>query len=295
MTGPHEDGAALPRHIVHPGPPAPERFRFVECRAHSIALTVGPGASVNEAIAEAFAGQGFEGGFVRIRDVTMKQLDYVMPAASPDESHAAWYSETFSMPGGTIIDAGLHMGRRDDKPFLHCHGSWRGPDGVVAMGHILPFHAEFSQEVTLEALALDGALLEVQADPETCFSLFSPVPRPRINRPGGRRAILCTVRPNVDLTQSVEAICQETDLRNAKIEGIGSLVGADYEDGTTLTAFASEILVRKGQVSAADQQARAVIDIDMVDLTGRISGGTLIRGKNPVCVTAELLLVDIGA
>lgn len=139
--------AALPRSIVHPGPETPERFRAIGCRAHPVTLIVRAGMCVNEAIAAAFAERGFEGGYIRLKNVPMKRLEYVMPAAAPDASHAAWYSETFSMPEGTIIDAGLHMGRRDGQPFLHCHGSWKSAQGVVSMGHLLPFEAQLIGKV----------------------------------------------------------------------------------------------------------------------------------------------------
>lgn len=280
------------RSIVHPGPQTPERFRAVGCYVHPVTLTVRPCRSVNEAIAEAFVEQGFDGGYVRLAGVAMKRLDYVMPAASPDDSHAAWYSQTYSMPGGTIIDAGLHMGRREGKPFLHCHGAWRGEDGGLAMGHLLPFEAEFAEETRLPALALDGALMVTRHDEETNFPLFSPMAQPRKRSEGGSRAILCTIRPNTDLSIAVETICGEFGLGNADVNGIGSLIGVDYEDGTTLTAHASELLIRKGHVHVDGSAPVASMEIAMVDLTGLISGGVLVRGSNPVCVTAELLLSE---
>ncbi|NSX93029.1 PCC domain-containing protein [Agrobacterium tumefaciens] len=282
----------LPRRIVHPGPITPERFRAVGCHAHPVTLTARSGVCVNEAIADAFAARGFEGGYIRLKNVPMKRLDYVMPAAAPDDAHAAWYSETFSMPGGTIIDAGLHMGRRDGKPFLHCHGSWKSADGVVSMGHLLPFEAEFAAETPLEALALDGAILDVQRDEETNFPLFTPIAQPRNRKDAGLRALLCTVRPNTDICTALEAACQQFGLQQAEINGIGSLIGVDYEDGTSLTAYASEILIRNGRIDPVMGDQQATLDIAMVDLTTHISGGRLVRGKNPVCVTFELLLSE---
>lgn len=283
----------LPRSIVHPGPATPERFRVVGCHAHPIRLNARPGVCVNEAIAEAFDEQGFDGGYVRLKNVPMKRLHFVMPAAAPDDAHAAWYSETFSMPGGTIIDAGLHMGRRDGQPFLHCHGSWKSAEGVLSMGHLLPLESEFAGETPLEALALDGAILDVQKDEETNFPLFTPIAQPRSRKDAGLRALLCTVRPNTDICTALEAACRQFDLREAEVNGIGSLIGADYEDGTSLTAYASEILIRNGRIRpAATGGERAMLDIAMVDLTTQISGGRLVRGKNPVCVTFELLLTE---
>jgi predicted DNA-binding protein with PD1-like motif len=283
----------LPRRIVHPGPVTPERFRAVGCHAYPVTLTVRSGVSANEAIADAFAELGFEGGYVRLKNVPMKRLQYVMPAAAPDDAHAAWYSETFSMPGGTIINAGLHMGRRDSAPFLHCHGSWKSADGVVSMGHLLPFETEFAVETTLEALALDGAILDVQKDEETNFPLFTPIAQQRHQKGSGLRALLCTVRPNTDICTALEEVSTQSGLREAEVNGIGSLVGADYEDGTSLNAYASEILINKGRIGpAASGDRQAKLDIAMVDLTTHISGGRLVRGKNPVCVTFELLLTE---
>ncbi|MCP6330253.1 hypothetical protein NL460_29370, partial [Klebsiella pneumoniae] len=60
--------------------------------------------------------------------------------------------------------------------------------------------------------------------------------------------------------------------------------------GTTITAYASEILIRAGHISSDSE--RTAVDIAMVDLTRHISGGRLVRGKNPVCVTFELLLTE---
>ena len=283
----------LPRRIVHPGPITPERFHAIGCHAYPVTLTVRSGICANEAIADAFAALGFEGGYVRLKNVPMKRLHYVMPAAAPDDAHAAWYSETFSMPEGTIIDAGLHMGRRDGAPFLHCHGSWKSANSIVSMGHLLPFETEFAVETPLQALALDGAILDVQKDEETNFPLFTPVAQQHNQKASGLRAVLCTVRPNTDICTALEAAATRFGLQEAEVNGIGSLIGVDYEDGTSLSAYASEILISNGRIGPADAGGQqALLDIAMVDLTKHISGGRLVRGKNPVCVTFEVLLTE---
>jgi predicted DNA-binding protein with PD1-like motif len=281
----------LPRQIVHPGPVTPERIRSVACHVQPVRLRLPSGCDINTAIARAFADQGFEGGYVRLKDVPMRTLHYVMPAAAPDDSHAAWYSETYVMHDAVILDAGLHAGERDGKPFLHCHGTWRDADGRIGMGHLLPFEAELRDETTVEALALVGALLVTRPDAETNFPLFNPEARPAARNGGGTRAVLATVRPNTDLCHAAEEICRTSSLGEASVHGIGSLVGADYEDGTTLTAHASELYIQDGRVLQKNGDHDAAIDIAMVDLTGRHSHGLLKRRLNPVCVTAELLLV----
>ncbi len=285
---------ALPRHIVHPGPATTERVRAVECLAWPVRITLKTGCTINEAIAQGFAEQGFEGGYVRLSQVPMRSLNYVMPAAAPDESHAAWYSETYAMPGGVILDAALHAGRREEKPFLHCHGAWQEPEGRIEMGHLLPFEAEVLEETIVDAIAISGALFVTRHDTETNFPLFNPEKRPDAvtTEPSASRAILVTVRPNTDLCRAVEEICRAFDIRDAQVHGLGSLVGADYEDGTTLTAHASELYIRNGTVTQQNGSCHAALDIAMVDLTGRHSHGLLKRGLNPVCVTAEILIVE---
>lgn len=282
----------LPRHIVHPGPVSPERVRAVACHVQPVKLTLQTGCDINTAIARGFAAHGFEGGYVRLKNVPMRKLHYVMPAAAPDDSHAAWYSETHVMQNAVILDAGLHAGERDGKPFLHCHGTWRDGEGQIGMGHLLPFEAELLKHTQVEAIALVGALLVTRPDAETNFPLFNPEARPVKVKSECRRGVLATVRPNADLCHAVEEICRNHSLRRARVEGIGSLVGADYQDGTTLTAHASELYIENGQVVEEDGQPQAAIDIAMIDLTGRHSHGLLKRGLNPVCVTAELLIVE---
>lgn len=282
----------LPRHIVHPGPVSPERVRAVACHVQPVTLTLQTGCDINTAIARGFAAHGFEGGYVRLKNVAMRKLHYVMPAAAPDDSHAAWYSETHVMQNAVILDAGLHAGERDGKPFLHCHGTWRDGEGRIGMGHLLPFEAELLEETTVDATALVGALLVTRPDAETNFPLFNPEARSGKSKGEFQRAVLATVRPNTDLCYAVEEICRTHSLRRARVEGIGSLVGADYDDGTTLTAHASELYIQEGRIVEEAGQPLAAIDIAMIDLTGRHSHGLLKRGLNPVCVTAELLIVE---
>lgn len=287
------------RSIVHPGPVAACRHAAVPCRAVPLTLTLMPGRSINAAIAEAFADAGFEGGFVELVDVPMARMNYVMPAASPDASHAAWYSDTYAPAGGTITRASLHMGRRDGEPFFHCHGMWEVPGGApgegLRMGHLLPFEAELAEPTEVAALALSGAILDVADDAETNFRLFAPAARaPLAAADVGRPAVLATVRPNTDICEEIEAICAAQGIAAADIVGLGSLIGADYADGSHVASYATEVMIRQGRVRTGTPGAtgpRAELDIALVGMDGGISQGVLVHGANPVCVTFELLIL----
>lgn len=286
------------RSIRHPGPPAAVRHAALACRAVPLSLALEPADSLVDSLARAFSAAGFAGGYVRLEDVAMARLDHVLPAPSPGPDHAAWYSAARRPPGGgLVLAAGLHMGRRDGAPFFHCHGLWRtdAPEmrpGETGMGHLLPFESALAGPATVPALGLYGAILEAVDDPETNFRLFAPVPcAPGADAAAGRPALLATIRPNEDVCETIEALCAAHGLERAEVFGIGSLVGADYDDGTRIDAYATEALVRRGTVVPTPQGPRATLDIALVDMTGRLSGGTLRRGVNPVCVTFELLIV----
>lgn len=280
------------RSIRHPGPVTHERHAAIACQAQSLTLTLEPGKSFNASVADALAAHGFQAGYVLLENVPMKRMDYVIPAGSPGESHAAWYSETYAPPsGGTIRRAGLHLGRRDGEAFLHCHGLWDVPGEGLRMGHLLPFDAEVGEATQVRAYGISGALLDVADDAETNFRLFSPRAAPIANPARPRRAVLATVRPNGDICEAIEAICAEHGFDEAEVLGIGSLVGADFAGGGHVSSYATEVLIRDGRVSRTAEGPQARLDIAMVGMDGAIAEGVLVHGVNPVCVTFELLIL----
>ena len=258
------------------------------CAAEPLTLRLHSGRLINDAVAQAFADAGFAGGYVRLRDAKVDPMRYVIPAASPDGAHAAWYSDTVAPDGTTIIeDAGLIVGRRDGEPFLHCHGIWRTPDGVRRMGHLLPLDSQLAEPVDVEAWGVAGALFDVRDDAETNFRLFAPIETAVSVEHRGGRAAICTVRPNEDISQAIEAVCRRHGFDHASIQGIGSLVGADFDNGSAVSSYATEVLVTGGAV----RSGLCTLDVALVGMDGVMSAGRLRRGANPVCVTFELLVV----
>lgn len=294
------DAGKLMRQIVHPGPVARERLAAVPCRVRPLRLTLQPlaGETVLAALARAFADAGYAAGYACLEDVTMARMNYVIPAASPDDSHAAWYSATHEGgPGSRISRAGLHLGQRDGVPFLHCHGIWTPAGRSEAMGHLLPFEAELAGPVGVDVLAISGAQLVTRLDAETNFPLFAPEAAPPApgeaerERTGSARGLLLTIRPNVDVCAMISEACEAAGFAAASVHGIGSLVGADYEDGTSVSSYATEVLVRSGSWRRSEGTC---LDIALVGLDGAISTGILRQGCNPVCVTFELLLTEVA-
>jgi predicted DNA-binding protein with PD1-like motif len=115
--------------------------------------------------------------------------------------------------------------------------------------------------------------------------------RLHLDRSGGLVFAL-RLRPNQDFAGALEGFCRERGIERAKLHGgVGSIIGARFEDGTAVEPFATELLVRSGSVAPnASGDLEAVLDVALVDYTGGLAEGRLMRGDNPVLMTMELAL-----
>lgn len=279
------------RTIRHPGEPLEPRVLAVPCSARKLEVTFRPGTSVLSSVTEALAPLEIESAVVEIRGGAFDPLVYVMPAESDDGVHAAWYSQTHAPQGRAEIEAlGFTYGRRDGEPFLHCHGIWRHADGQRRGGHLMPGEARFAQPVEATVIAVSGAILDQLDDSETKFRLFTPVAHGP-EKPG-RRAVLCRVKPNEEICSAIERTAREHGIERASLHGVGSLVGCDFADGQHMASIASELFIRQGTVRSGNGESAASLDIAIVDVDGGIFEGDIIRGRNTVCVTFELLIVE---
>jgi len=230
---------------------------------------------------------GFDAGYVMLRDIDLAPLAYVIPASAPDSDHIAWYSDTQRFGSARLLEAGCMTGLRDEKPFLHCHGLWEA-DGVIRMGHLLPFDSVIGKDTTAAAWGISGAAMIAREDPETNFKLFKAEARPTSTAPAsGRPAILASVRPNQDIGAAIADIARRHGLTKLAVHGIGSLVGCRLQDGQGLDWHANEVLVLDGAFDAGVARIEAAV----VDREGRMARGQLTPGANAVSVTFELLLV----
>ncbi len=282
------------RHIHHPGPVSPERTAEVAGTPVPLRFVLEPGDTVDTAIAQGFAAAGCIGGFVTLRGGQCDPFRYVMPAASPDAQHVAWYSDTFAPEGSVNIErAGAIVGRRDGKPFVHCHGIWNSQEGM-RMGHLLAPDTMVTEPVEAIGIGLKTATFEGLPDPETNFTLFEPVElAEKPDEREGVRVLLAKVRPNEDISTAIETICSYHEITRANVYGIGSLNEVRFTDGRRVNAHATEVLIREGRVEEFNRQPRASLLIDVVDLEGQVYAGLVVHGDNPVCITFELVIEEL--
>ena len=105
-------------------------------------------------------------------------------------------------------------------------------------------------------------------------------------------SILKTNKARAIRFSTLEAICRDGGIGRASILGIGSLNGARFESGLEMESYASEFLITGGRLEETPDGARVRLDIAVVDMDGAIFHGRLVRGQNPVCVTAELVVLS---
>jgi predicted DNA-binding protein with PD1-like motif len=281
------------RSVVQPGPAAPERNQWAEARGRAFAFTLEAGLPLLEAARRGFAEEGFAGGTLNIRGGALGPFAYVMPALSKTGENAAFYSDTFRPAGITRLKMGaMTLGRRDGGPFFHCHALWTEADGRSNGGHILPEETVVAEPFEVNAFGIDGAVFTAEPDPETHFKLFGPLPSATAKARTTSRAFALRLRPNQDFAGALEAFCRERGIISAKLHGgVGSTIGARFTDGRIVEPFATELAVRSGAiVSGADGALEAKLDIALVDYTGGLAEGRLVRGDNPLLMTMELVL-----
>ncbi|CAD7047871.1 hypothetical protein REJC140_01308 [Pseudorhizobium endolithicum] len=279
------------RRIVHPGPVAPVRREVARTELKPVSGVLQPGETFMDGVARVFRAAGCRGGFLTIGAGACNPFRYVLPALSPDAAHAAWYSETFApAEGGRFLRATAIVGEREDAPFLHCHGIWDTGEGALRMGHMLPFDSVVSEPIRVEGAGSPTAAFVSRPDIETNFTLFSP-------QGGGEsgKGILLRLRPNEDVCTAVEEVCTELGIQKARVHGIGSIFEPVFEDGRRVPCLATEIAIENGVVENTADGMWVQIDAAVVDVSGAIHHGRLLRGDNPVGVTFELVIVAEGA
>lgn len=285
------------RSIKQPGPPPPERIQWVEARGRAFAFTLEAGLPLLEAARRGFAAEGFAGGVLNFRRGALGPFAYVMPALSKTGENAAFYSDTFRPDGVTRPRLGsMTLGTRDGAPFFHCHGLWTEADGKTSGGHMLPDETVVAEAFEVEAFGIDGAIFTAEPDPETNFKLFGPVAAASNGARTTSRAFALRLRPNQDFAGCVEVFCRAHGIARAKIHGgVGSTIGARFTHGGVTEPFATELAITAGTIAPGTSGAlEAALDVALIDYTGGVAEGRLIRGDNPVLMTMELVLEVLG-
>jgi predicted DNA-binding protein with PD1-like motif len=285
------------RTVEQPGPAPAQRIQWVEARGRPVTAILEPGRRLLDAVQTVFAAHGFASGVLRLTGGAFGPFAYVMPALSETPRYAAFYSATHRPPGASRIRAGaLTFGLRDGAPFFHCHALWTESGGGPGGGHVLPAETFIAEPIPVSGIGLDGAVFAVEPDPETNFTLFGPVAQTSAGSTADRATVALRLRPNQDLSQALEVFCRDRGIAAARVHGgVGSIIGARYQGGGRVEAFATEMAILSGRIAPREGgEPQAELDVALVDHTGAVSEGRLVRGENPVLMTLEVVLEPCG-
>jgi len=152
-----------------------------------------------------------------------------------------------------------------------------------------------AEPIEVAGIGFTDATFEAMPDRETNFTLFEPVQYAgKGSSKTGRQFLLAKVRPNQDVSLAIEEICIRRGIARANVYGIGSLNGVRFIDGTRVESHATEVQIRDGHFRSEDGRGQARLNLDVVDMNGAITSGEIARSDNPVCVTFELVIEEIG-
>ena len=285
------------RSITHPGTPEAQRLVAVATGIQHVETMTRTGVTLLDALTDIADKQGIQSGALRLKGGAFTSFNYVMPALSKSPEHAVYFSDTHHVAGTIQLEtASVTWGRRDGAPWLHCHAVWIEPDGRRHCGHLLPDQIMVASPIAVSGVSLNDATFTVTPDAETNFSLFVPQTKHSESVHTSQSAYALRVAPNEDLCLAIEQFCATKGIKTAELfGGVGSIVGAVFQDGRVVEPFVTELLIRSGRV-ALDKQGHpsADIDITLVDYLGGVAEGRLARGANPVLVTAELVLAQLS-
>jgi len=285
------------RQTRQPGPISPERIQWVEARGRAFSFRMESGVPLLDAARRGFAAEGFAGGVLSIRAGALGPFAYVMPALSKSDAFAAFYSDTFRPKGVSRLETGtMTLGLRDGAPFFHCHALWTEADGRPGGGHILPEETVVAEAFDVDAFGLDGAMFAAEPDAETNFKLLGPISFDKVGALTSYRAFALRLRPNQDVAIALEGFCRDRGITRARIHGgVGSTIGARFADGRSVEPFATELTMTSGMLApGAGGGIEAQLDVALVDYSGGLAEGRLVRGDNPVLMTMELVLEVIS-
>jgi predicted DNA-binding protein with PD1-like motif len=275
------------RGLVQPGPVHPARFDSFQGEPLALNFTLSPGQSLNKALTAPLIAAGMQSATVSFGGGALAPFHYVMPGPPDSALHVAYFTAPRAPAGETRVEAAnATFGWDEGKPFVHIHGAWTEANGIRHGGHMLPHDCIVAREMPAQACGFTAIRMATAADPETNFTLFQPSGCSTAHA----RGVVARIRPNADISLATEAIAQRHGLRNAAVRGsLGSLIGARFTDGRTVTDDATEVLVRRGAV----RDGVAEFEMLVADMQGNVHQGLLVRGDNPVLITFDLVLESL--
>lgn len=283
--------------LTHPGPVAPMRVVCVPTRLTGYDIELPAGTPLLEALQQLLDETGCVSATGQLVGGELREFSYYIPDVGPEGGPVANFSRPYvGAAPGRMIRGGITIGRRDGAVFCHSHSLFVDVDGIQRAGHLNPETVVLGSGVRAQVWGGPDVVIEVQADPETQMSLFTPRRVADTGR-GEISAVVCRVRPNIDLVGVIERLTEAQGWASADVRGqVGSLVGGRLEqpDGSVVTVDgpATEVMFLDGTVRRVEGRMTADLRAHLVDRHAVVHSGRVRPGENAVALTYELVLTE---
>jgi len=286
--------------LTHPGPVADTRAICVPTRLTGYDIELPAGAPLLVALQQLLDETGCASANGQLLGGELREFSYYIPDLGPVGGPVANFSRPYlGEAPGQILRGGITIGRRDGEVFCHSHSLFKDAQGIQRAGHLIPERVILGEGVRAQVWGGPDVVVEMQPDPETQMTLFTPRRVANTGR-GEEVAVVCRIRPNVDLVGMVETITEDQGWEGAHVRGqVGSLVGGRLEqsDGSVVTAAgpATEVMFLDGTVRRIEGRMTADLSAHLVDRFASVYSGRVLPGENAVAVTYELVLTEARA
>ena len=263
-------------------------------------VILAPGQSLHDAVVNAAARLGGVCGTASLEGGALSKTRFTTGGPARDGKSANYtYIREY---GATELTMGTcSFGLAEDAPnFVHCHAKLsENPHGSEKGGHFMAEDCIISAPIFAKMNVFIGNSITKCASAETHHAIFEiDAIQPRGEDDGFGREYFIRVHPNEDLPEALEKFCAAQNIQNALVgSSLGSLnkptlshrgiVHTVPSVGTEVLAFNGEILTEK------NGSLRASLLTNLVDENGTEFVGYLVRGQCPVCITAEIYLLEI--
>lgn len=314
--GNEADGVRLLR---HPGPYDPVRLESaVEPAARAVRIAIPAGATMLSGVTDALASLGIRSGTMTLIGGSVSHLVYVLARSDPTGARAVALTDPIETRDAALVTGGGTIGLdAEGRPFIHCHCLFAGREGKAFGGHLFNDRTVLGAGVVAYVRGLRDISVEVIPEPEIDVAIFRPRAAlasdgassamasearsdvlPHVETGRTARIAYTHVRPNEDLVQAVQKVALMHGFRSAFLRGtLGSLTDACLAapDGALreVRGPAIEVLSIAGEVRSDGEGVPQVRLFGAVaDTEGRVFGGRFVSGRNPVCMTFELVLEE---
>jgi predicted DNA-binding protein with PD1-like motif len=283
--------------LQHPGPAPAERAVCVPTRLTGYDVELPAGTPLLAALRQLLDDTGCVSANGQLVGGELHEFSYYIPDLGPEGGPVANFSRPYlGTAPGRMVRGGITIGRRDGDVFCHSHSLFEDATGERRAGHLIPERVILGPGVRAQVWGGSDVVVEVEPDPETQMSLFTPR-RIADSGAGTTPAVVCRLRPNVDLSWMIERITEEQGWTAADVRGqVGSLVGGRLRqpDGAIVTVDgpATEVMFLDGTVRTVDDRVVADLNAHLVDRHGTVHSGQLVPGENAVAMTYELVLTE---